>query len=56
MTTRKWRPRICKGCGDHVKVYRFLGRFSVPFISYTINWCRTCQRRLLIGEWEWGER
>ena len=57
MVTKKWRPRICRECGDVVKDYHFLGRFrQFPFISYTIYWCRHCQRRLGIGDWIWGER
>lgn len=57
MATKKWRPRICLKCGDVVKVYKILDWFErFPFLSKEINWCRTCQRRLGIGDWIFGER
>jgi len=50
MATKRWRPRICRECGSIVKVYRF------PLLSYAINWCRNCQRRLWQGDWVWEDR
>ena len=47
---------ICCECGDVVKDYNIVRRLPHAVFQYKIRWCRKCQKRLEIGEWDWGER